>query len=137
MLKAAVIGVGNMGRNHARVYREMEGVDLVAVSDANPQTATKVGHNNNVPFYTDPMKMIEECKPDLVSLAVPTVLHVQVATQLINEGIHVLIEKPIASSVEAAETLIELAKQKGVQLAVGHIERFNPAAMELRRRLRE
>jgi UDP-N-acetylglucosamine 3-dehydrogenase len=137
MLKAAVIGVGNMGRNHARVYREMEGVELVAVSDANPQTASKVGHNNNVAFYTDPMKMIEECKPDLVSLAVPTVLHVPVATQLMNKGIHVLVEKPVASSVESAQELIELAKKKGVVLAVGHIERFNPAIMELRRRLRE
>lgn len=137
MLKAAVIGVGNMGRNHARVYREMENIELVAVSDANLQTATKVGHNNNVAFYTDHMKMVDECKPDVVSLAVPTVLHVPVATQLMERGIHVLVEKPIASSVEAAEGLIELAKKKGVVLAVGHIERFNPVVMELRRRLRE
>jgi UDP-N-acetylglucosamine 3-dehydrogenase len=137
MLKAAVIGVGNMGRNHARVYREMEGIELVAVSDANPQTAAKVGHNNHVTSFTDPMKMIEECQPDLVSLAVPTILHVEVASQLIEKGVHVLVEKPVASSVEAATKLIELAKKKGVILAVGHIERFNPAVMELRRRLRE
>ncbi len=137
MLKAAVIGVGNMGRNHARVYREMEGVELVGVSDTNPQTAAKVGHVNMVPFFTDHMKMIEEAKPDLVSLAVPTVLHVEVASQLMNKGIHVLVEKPVASSVEAAEKLLEVAKKQGVVLAVGHIERFNPAVMELRRRLRE
>jgi UDP-N-acetylglucosamine 3-dehydrogenase len=109
----------------------------VAISDTNPQTAAKVGHNNNVPFYTDHMKMIEECKPDLVSLAVPTVLHVPVASQLMNAGINVLVEKPVASSVEEGQKMIDLAKKKGVVLAVGHIERFNPAVMELRRRLGE
>ncbi len=137
MLKAAVIGVGNMGRNHARVYREMEGVELVGVSDTNPQSAAKVGQVNMVPFFTDHMKLIEEAKPDLVSLAVPTVLHVEVASQLMSKGIHVLVEKPVASTVEAAEKLIEVAKKQGTVLAVGHIERFNPAVMELRRRLRE
>jgi len=137
MLKAAVIGVGSIGQNHARVYREMEGCDLVGVVDASPQTAQKIGTRNNVPFYTDYLKLIEEQKPDLVSVSVPTSMHFDVASKLIEQGIHVLVEKPITSTVEQAEKLIALAKKKGVVLAVGHIERFNPAVMELRRRLRE
>jgi predicted dehydrogenase len=137
MLKAAVIGVGSMGRNHARVYREIETVQLVAVADANAQTAAKVGANFTVPHFADYEAMLDECKPDLVSLAVPTSLHLEVGAKLIERGIHVLVEKPIASTVQEGEKLIALAKKHNVVLAVGHIERFNPAVMELRRRLRE
>ena len=137
MLKAAVIGVGSMGRNHARVYREMDNVELVAVSDKNPQTAAKVGSSFSVAHYTDYNTMLDECKPDLVSVAVPTSLHLEVGEKLIEHGIHVLIEKPIANTIEEGEKLIELAKKHEVVLGVGHIERFNPAIMELRRRLRE
>lgn len=137
MLKAAVIGVGSMGRNHARVYREMDNVDLVAVEDRNPQTAAKAGRDFSVPHYSDFAKMLDECKPDLVTLAVPTSLHYEVALDLMARGIHVLVEKPIASTLEQGEAMIEAAKKNGVVLAVGHIERFNPAAMELCRRLRE
>lgn len=137
MLKAAVIGVGSMGRNHARVYREIEGVDLVAVADQNAPTAAKVGSTFGAPHYTDYQQMVEECKPDLVTLAVPTVLHYEVACDLVERGINLLVEKPITSTLEEGEKLVELAKERGVTLAVGHIERFNPSIMELRRRLRE
>lgn len=137
MLKAAVIGVGSMGRNHARVYRELEGVELVGVADQNGPTAAKVGATFAAPHYTDYQQLVEDCKPDLVTLAVPTVLHYEVACDLIERGIHVMVEKPITSTLEEGEKLVELARRKGVILAVGHIERFNPAIMELRRRLRE
>ncbi|MBZ0280912.1 MAG: Gfo/Idh/MocA family oxidoreductase [Anaerolineae bacterium] len=137
MLKAAVIGVGSIGQNHARVYREMDGVDLVGVVDSSPQTAARIGARLNVPHYTDYKALIEEQKPDLVSVSVPTSLHFQVGIELIEQGLHVLMEKPITSTVEQGQKLIEAAKKKGIVLAVGHIERFNPAAMELRRRLRE
>lgn len=137
MLKAAVIGVGSMGKNHARVYREIEGVQLVGVVDSNASTAAKVGASYSVPHYTDYPSLIEQHKPDLVSLAVPTSLHLEVSHYLMERGIHVLVEKPIASKVDEGEKMIELAKKYGVVLAVGHIERFNPAVMELRRRLRE
>lgn len=137
MLKAAVIGVGSIGQNHARVYREMDGVELVGVVDSNPQTAARIGARLNVPHYTDYKALLEETKPDLVSVSVPTSLHFQVGLELIEQGLHVLMEKPITSTVEQGQKLIEAAKKKGVVLAVGHIERFNPAAMELRRRLRE
>jgi predicted dehydrogenase len=137
MLKAAVIGVGSMGRNHVRVYRELDGVELVAVSDQNPETAAKVGSVFNAPYYTDYLKMIEECQPDLVTLAVPTDKHYKVGTELIERGVHLLIEKPIASTLDEAVELVELAQKKGVILAVGHIERFNPAVIEMRRRVQE
>ncbi len=137
MLKAAVIGVGSMGRNHVRVYRELDSVELVAVVDQHAQTAAKVGATFSAPHYTDHLRMIEECQPDLVTLAVPTVLHYEIGMQLIERGIHLLVEKPIARTLAEGEELVKLARDKGVILAVGHIERFNPAVMELRRRLRE
>jgi predicted dehydrogenase len=137
MLKAAVIGAGSIGQNHARVYHDMEGVELVGIADQNAQTAAKIGGRFSVPHYTDFNKLIEEHKPDLVTVSVPTSLHYDVGSQIIEKGIHVLVEKPITTTIEQGEQLIELAKKKGVVLAVGHIERFNPAAMELRRRLRE
>ena len=137
MLKAAVIGVGSIGQNHARLYRNIEGVQLVGIADASPQTAARVGARENVHHYVDFQEMLDKEKPDLVSVAVPTGLHFEVGSRLIERGIHVLMEKPITSTVEQGETLIELAKLHKVTLAVGHIERFNPAIMELRRRLRE
>jgi predicted dehydrogenase len=137
MLKAAVIGVGSIGQNHARVYNDMDGVQLVAVADANAQTAAKIGGRFNTQHYTDYKKLVEEQKPDLVTVAVPTSLHFEVGMALIEMGVHVLVEKPITSTLEQAQKLIDCAKKQNVVLAVGHIERFNPAAMELRRRLRE
>lgn len=137
MLKAAVIGVGSMGRNHARLYRTIEGVRLVGIADPNPKTAEMVGVRENVPHYTDFVRLLDEQKPDLVSIAAPTGLHYEIAATVIDRGVHALMEKPITSTVEQGEALLELAKRKGVILAVGHVERFNPAVMELRRRLSE
>jgi predicted dehydrogenase len=137
MLKAAVIGVGSMGRNHVRVYRELEGIQLVAVSDQNKETASRVGGIFNTPHFTDYLQMIEECKPDLVTLAVPTDKHYTIGLSLIERGVNLLIEKPIAPNLDEAADLVEQARRNDVILAVGHIERFNPAIIELRRRLRE
>jgi predicted dehydrogenase len=125
-----------MGSNHARVFRDIEnGVSLVAVADQNPQVAARVGARFRVPYYTDYIRLVEDCQPDLVSLAVPTSLHHQVGSELIRRGIHVLVEKPIAKSIEEGESLTRLAEEQGVVLAVGHIERFNPAIVALRERL--
>ncbi len=135
MLKAAVIGVGSMGYNHARVYTELSNVQLVAVVDPNPETATKVGMRFSVPHFTDLDTMLAECQPNVVTLAVPTSLHFEVGSKLIEQGIHVLMEKPITSTVAQGEALVALAEKHGVTLAVGHIERFNPAVVELKRKL--
>jgi predicted dehydrogenase len=136
MLKAAVIGVGSMGSNHARIYHDMENVELVAVMDSAAEMAAKVGKRFCVPAYTDLDALLESSRPNLVSIAVPTSLHYEVACKLIKRGIHVLIEKPITNRLVDAEHLIELAKAEGSVLAVGHIERFNPAVAELARQLK-
>lgn len=140
MLKAAVIGVGNMGRNHARVYREMEDrydLRLVAISDCEASTAARVGRFMNVAHYEDWRRMLDAEDPDLVTLAVPTSLHYTFGMELIERGIHVLVEKPIAKTVEQAQQLVNYAQELGVILAVGHIERFNPAVHEMRTHLQE
>lgn len=139
MLKAAVIGVGNMGRNHARVYREMEDshdVKLVAVSDNADSTAARVGRLLGVPHYEDCHQMLDAERPDLVTLAVPTGLHHSIGMELLERGVHVLVEKPIAKTVDEAQELVDYAEQQGIILAVGHIERFNPAVREMRKHLR-
>lgn len=136
-LKAAVIGVGSHGRHHVRVYGEMDQVELVAISDMNEEVLDRVGVNrwSTLPTYTDYRLMLEREKPDIVSIAVPTKHHCEVALEVVNRGVHVLVEKPIALTLEEARRMIQLAAQQGVKLAIGHIERFNPAVTEARRRL--
>ncbi len=135
MLRSAVIGVGAMGIHHARVYNELDGVELVAVADAEARRAEAVGRRFKVPFYTDYLQMLDRERPDLVSIAVPTSLHYDVSLGAIDRGVHLLVEKPIASAVGEAEEMVRRARQQGVKLSVGHIERFNPAVIELKRRL--
>lgn len=134
-LKAAVIGVGSMGKNHARIYAELNDVDLVAVADSNEENARKVAENLRCKPYLDYTKMLDEEDLDLVSVAVPTRNHLEVALECIKREIPVLVEKPIADTEENAKKIIEEAQKTGVKLSVGHIERFNPAIMELKRRL--
>lgn len=135
MLRAAVIGVGAMGTHHARVYNELEEVELVAVADAERARAEAVARRFKVPFYEDYRRMLAQERPHLVSVAVPTSLHHAVSLEAIARGVHVLVEKPIASTVDEAEEMIRAAREHGVKLAVGHIERFNPAVIELKKRL--
>jgi predicted dehydrogenase len=135
MTRVAVIGVGSMGKNHVRVYSEMPNVELVAVVDANFELAERVGKSNHVPAYDDYFEMIDQTKPEAVSIAVPTSLHYQVAKDILELGCHVMVEKPIASTAEQAQNLVELADRLGTILMVGHIERYNPAIIELKRRL--
>jgi len=135
-MKAAVIGTGSMGRNHARLYADIEGVELVAVADVS-QDAKGVADKYGCRFYTGHKEMIETEKPDIVSVCVPTSLHYEVSKFVIEKGVNLLIEKPIASRVEEAEELVELAKKAKVKLAVGHIERFNPAVQRLKKLIDE
>jgi predicted dehydrogenase len=137
MLKAAVVGLGSMGRNHARVYHELDDVHLIGVADPNESIAEKIGRMYSAQAFADYRKLIEEAKPDVVSLALPTVHHFECAMAFVGAGTNVLLEKPITKTVEQAQKLIAAAKEKNVTLAVGHIERFNPAVRELRRRLKE
>jgi UDP-N-acetylglucosamine 3-dehydrogenase len=134
-LKTAVIGVGSMGKNHARVYSELAEANLVGVSDANPATAEAIGKTFGVHAYSDYRELLEKEKPQAVNVAVPTALHEQVVTDVLNAGAHVLVEKPIAATLEEGERLIKLAKKVNRKLMVGHIVRFNPAIQELKKRL--
>ena len=135
MTRVAVVGVGSMGRNHVRVYSELPDVDLVAVVDSNLQAAQKVERVYRVHAYTDVCEMLEKEHPEAVSVVVPTSEHFEVARSLLEAGCHVLVEKPIAATLEDAEELIATATRVNRLLTVGHIERFNPAIIELKRRL--
>ena len=135
ILNAAVIGIGSMGKNHARIYADLPDVNLVAVADSNEEASKNISEKYTCKPYTDYKEMIQNEKLDVVSIAVPTKLHKQVALDVIEKGINVLIEKPIASSVEEGKKIIEFASKKKVKLMAGHIERFNPAVIELKKRL--
>jgi predicted dehydrogenase len=134
-MKVAVIGAGAMGKHHLRVYRELEDVQVVAVVDADPDAAQRAGQHHCVTSYVDHQEMLERTRPDAVSVVVPTGGHFPVVMDALAAGCHVLVEKPIASTVAEGERMIETARQRGLVLTVGHIERFNPAIVELRRRL--
>jgi len=137
MIKVAVIGVGSMGRNHARVYGELPEAELVAVADADGQVADKVASQFGIKAYTNYQQMLEVECPQAVSIAVPTALHEEVATAALKAGAHVLVEKPIAATLEEGQRLIELAKRISRQLMVGHIVRFNPAMQALKQKLED
>lgn len=136
-LKIAVIGAGSMGMNHLRVLRDFdeEQIQLVGVAETYEPSLKYAISRFHVAGYTDYQQMVEETQPDLVAVVVPTDLHFEVASYLLERGINVLVEKPIASTVDEALALIQLAHIRGVKLAVGHIERFNPAVIEVKKRL--
>ncbi|WP_042698098.1 UDP-N-acetylglucosamine 3-dehydrogenase [Thermococcus sp. PK] len=133
MLRVGVVGVGNMGFHHARIYSELakEGkAKLVGVADANFERAKEVAEKFGTEAFGDYRKLVKEV--DAVSIAVPTSLHRQVALEFIENGVHVLVEKPIAESIESAKEIIKVAEKNNVVLMVGHVERFNPAVLKLK-----
>jgi UDP-N-acetylglucosamine 3-dehydrogenase len=135
MTRAAVIGVGAMGRNHARVYQEIPDVELVAVADLDETSAQEAARLRGGESYTDYRVMLEEQQPDVLTVAVPTQHHCQVVLDVLEAGCHVLVEKPIAATLEEGRRMVERAAKLGRVLAVGHVERYNPAIIELKRRL--
>ena len=130
MLNVGVIGVGNMGKHHARVYSEMKGCRLVAVSDTDEGRGKKIAAQHGCEYFRDYRAMLG--KVDAVSIAVPTAFHKAVALECIRAGKHVLIEKPIADTVENAREIIDAARKSKVKVAVGHVERFNPGVQKLK-----
>lgn len=126
-LKCAVIGVGNMGKNHVRSYNEIADVDLVAISDVNENLGEEISKFYNIKYYKDYKTMIENENIDIISICVPTFLHYEVAKNCIDKNINILLEKPITSDTEQAKKLLQLAKEKNIKFLVGHIERYNPA----------
>ncbi len=123
--RVAVVGAGHFGRHHARVLAALSGVDLTAVVDIDPARAKATAEAVGTGFACDVMSL--DGQVDAVTLAVPTAVHHAVALPLLERGISVLVEKPIARSVAEADELIAAAAASGAVLAVGHAERFNPA----------
>lgn len=134
-LNAAVIGVGAMGANHARVFARMPATNLVAVADIDPVVCDRIARTYKANAYSDYREMLAREAIDVISIALPTHLHCQAALETMARGIHTFVEKPLADSVSNARIMIEASQRYGVVLAVGHIERYNPAVIALKQRL--
>ncbi len=134
-LRVGVVGVGYLGRFHARIYAEMEGVALVGVADTDPRSADVIARRYGCRAYDHPEGLIGQV--DAVSVVVPTSAHAEVTLPYLDRGVHVLLEKPLADSVPAARRIVERAERNGVVLQVGHLERFNAGIMTLAERARD
>jgi UDP-N-acetylglucosamine 3-dehydrogenase len=136
MLKAAVIGAGAMGQHHSRIYNQMPETQLVGVADADQETGERIARLYHTAAFTDYHQLLEETQPEVVTVAVPTQRHYQVALAALESGCHVLIEKPIAATEAEAQILIDRANSLNRKLMVGHIVRFDPAVQALKVRLK-
>lgn len=128
--RTAVIGVGNMGKNHARIYAENS--NLVAVADLDEALGQSVAKTHGVKFYKDYKEMIKTEKIDAVSVVVPTKYHKDVSVNTLKAGIATLLEKPIAISSSEAREILDIQKKTKTPLMIGHIERFNPVVRKLK-----
>jgi len=133
-LRAGVVGAGYLGRFHAQKYAGLENVELVGVADVVPGRAGEVAAETGTTPYTDYRELIG--RVDAVSVVTPTSSHLEVGRAFLREGVNVLIEKPIAVTPLEADALIEEAERTGAVLQVGHLERFNPAVVALKGRVK-
>ena len=130
-IRAGVIGVGAMGKHHARIYSGMSGAELIGVADVNKKIASEVAAKYNTEAFTDCERLLKN-DLDAVSIAVPTTLHEDIALKAVNYGVHMLVEKPIAESIKSADAIIDAARRENLKLMIGHIERFNPTILKLK-----
>ncbi len=137
MTRVGVVGTGVMGRNHARVLRELPGVELAGVADSNVDAARQVAAVHATRGYGSLQELLKKESPEAVTVAVPTENHHSTVMEALGAGCHVMVEKPIAATLAQADELVAAARSAGRVLAVGHIERYNPAVLELKRRLDE
>ena len=133
-LRAAVVGVGYLGTFHAQKYLHNPAVQLVGVCDFSPAQADRVAAELGVASFHKAEDLIGQV--DLVTVSASTQSHFELAKMFLDNGVHVNVEKPITATVEQAEVLVALAKERNLKLAVGHIERFNPAILELKKHLK-
>lgn len=131
-LRLAVIGVGHLGKEHARILAGMSDVDLVGVADVNAEQAESVARRLGTKHFVESWPLLNLV--DAACIVVPTSCHEAAAADFLRRGLHMLIEKPLASTLQAAQRLTDLAEQSGAILQVGHIERFNPAFEEIQGR---
>jgi predicted dehydrogenase len=127
-VRVAVIGVGHLGRHHARILGSLPGTELVAVVDSNAQRAAEIAAQYGARAYADWRDVIGHI--DAATVAAPTEVHVAIAAPLLEHGVHVLVEKPMAATTGEADRLLSMARRHDVILAVGHTERFNPAVVQ-------
>jgi predicted dehydrogenase len=132
-LRVGVVGVGYLGRFHARIYAAMSDVELVGVADVDLDKARAIADQHGCAAYRDARELLG--KVDAVSVVVPTVAHLAVARPFLEEGAHILMEKPLAPTYDEAVELVELAERSSVIFQVGHLERFNAGVMALAERL--
>jgi len=129
-VKVGVVGTGNMGQRHCRIYSNLRGAHLVGVCDAKPELGYKVAKQYNVPFYEQIDDLLQNV--DAISLVTPTPFHFELAMSCLAQGVHILIEKPVTETIAQAETLAQAAETSNLVIQVGHIERFNPTYAELK-----
>lgn len=129
MIKIGVIGTGHMGRNHVRVLSEEKRFNLEGVFDADKELAKKVALQYQIKAFETLDSLLSQV--DAVVVATPSSLHKEISLQVAKHGVHALVEKPLATTSEDAETIVEAFRDKNLKLAVGHIERFNPVFREL------
>jgi predicted dehydrogenase len=128
-----VLGVGALGRHHARLYRDIPQASLVGIFDVNPIQAQAVGQEFGLAVFDNPGELMDRC--DALSIAVPTDLHDAVVTEALTRGVHVLVEKPLAATPQQGQHLLHLSRQHNLILQVGHVEQFNPVVQFLEGRL--
>ncbi len=133
-LRAAVVGVGYLGNFHAQKYASLPDVDLVGVADSDAGRAAEIAANLGTEPYGDYRDLAG--KVDVVSIVVPTIMHHEVASFFLDHGVHVLLEKPVTTTVQEAQDLIARAAAQGLVLQVGHLERFNPALAAVREKIK-
>lgn len=129
MIKMGVVGLGQMGQHHVRLFSKLN-CELVGIADQNAERARELGTQYHIPYFSDYHDLLP--KVEAVSIAVPTTLHHSVALDFLKKGIHCLVEKPISFGLHEAEEMVKEADEHHVKLAVGHIERFNPAVIKLK-----
>lgn len=127
MLRIGIAGVGHLGRIHAKLWKEVDGVSVTGIFDANAAAASAISNETGIPDFPDFTSLLQHV--DALSIVTSTPSHYAIAKEAIEAGKHVLIEKPITTTTAQAEELIALAKKRGVKIQVGHIERFNPALL--------
>ncbi|AIS32711.1 MULTISPECIES: Gfo/Idh/MocA family protein [Methanobacterium] len=136
-VNVGVVGVGAMGHNHVRVYTRLKNANLLAVSDLMKGTLAEVSKKYNTVGFVDYDNVLKMPEIDAVSVCVPTTYHYEVVMSAIEQGKHVLVEKPIAFTLKEAKDMVKAARKQGVKLATGHVERFNPAVLEAKKLLRD
>ena len=128
-IRVGVIGVGRMGERHCRVYSGLAGVDFVGVNDTSIERGQTVAHRYGVRFFDRVTDLLAEV--DAISVTTPTDSHAVIAAECLQRHVHILVEKPLANNLAEAHELVQLARRSDVVLQAGHIERFNPAFLEL------